>query len=43
MSLDKKARGGALRLVLLDAVGVPFIAEAPDEDVLRATYEELAG
>ena len=43
MSLDKKARGGALRFVLLDAVGVPFIAEAPDEAVLRAPYEELTG
>ncbi len=41
MNLDKKKRGAALRFVLLDAVGEPFIAEAPDEDVLRATYEEL--
>lgn len=41
MALDKKSRGGSLRFVLLDAVGRPFIAEAPDEGVLRATYEEL--
>ena len=41
MSLDKKTRGDALRFVLLDAVAAPFIAEAPPESVLRATYEEL--
>ncbi len=41
MNLDKKTRAGALRFVLLDAVGVPFIAEAPDEGVLRDTYAEL--
>ena len=41
MSLDKKTRGDALRFVLLDAVAAPFIAEAPPETVLRATYEEL--
>lgn len=41
MNLDKKTRAGSLRFVLLDAVGEPFIAEAPDEDVLRRTYAEL--
>ena len=41
MNLDKKTRAGSLRFVLLDAVGVPFIAEAPDEGVLRDTYAEL--
>ncbi len=41
MNLDKKSRAGALRFVLLDAVGVPFIAEAPDEGILRDTYAEL--
>ena len=41
MNLDKKSRGGNLRFVLLDAVGAPFIAEAPDEGVLRATYDQL--
>ena len=43
MNLDKKTRAGSLRFVLLDAVGSPFIAEAPDEVVLRDTYAELAG
>lgn len=42
MALDKKARGASLRFVLLDAVADPFIAEAPDEDVLRATYDEIS-
>ena len=41
MNLDKKTRGGALRFVLLDAVGAGFIAEAPDEAILRRTYAEL--
>ncbi len=42
MSLDKKARGSSLRFVLLDAVADPFVAVAPDEDVLRATFTEIA-
>ncbi len=42
MSLDKKSRGASLRFVLLDAVGEPFMATAPDEDVLRAAYAALA-
>ena len=42
MSLDKKSRGASLRFVLLDAVGAPFRATAPDEDVLRAAYAEIA-
>lgn len=41
MNLDKKTRGSDLRFVLLDAVAEPYIAPAPDEDVLRATYAEL--
>ncbi|MDN5570161.1 MAG: 3-dehydroquinate synthase [Propionibacteriaceae bacterium] len=41
MNLDKKTRGAALRFVLLDAVASPFVAEAPGEDVLAATYAEL--
>ena len=42
MSLDKKARGSSVRFVLLDGVADPFIAVAPDEDVLRASYDEIA-
>lgn len=43
MNLDKKTRGSALRFVLLDAVGEPFVAVAPDEDVLARTYADLEG
>lgn len=42
MSLDKKARGASLRFVLLEGIGRPYIATAPDEGVLRATYDEIA-
>jgi len=43
MSLDKKARGSALRFVLLDAVADPFVAVAPDEAVLADTYDQICG
>ena len=42
MSVDKKARGASVRFVLLDAVADPFVCVSPDEDVLRATYDEIA-
>lgn len=42
MSLDKKARGQALRLVCLREVGSPTIVVSPDEGVLEACYAELA-
>lgn len=41
MNLDKKTRAGSLRFVLLEGVGAGYIAEAPAEDVLAATYAEL--
>jgi 3-dehydroquinate synthetase len=41
MALDKKARGGRLRLVLLEAPGRPaFPVELPDAEV-RGALEEL--
>ena len=43
MSLDKKTRGSSLRFVLLDAVADPFVAIAPDEEILAATYVEICG
>ena len=43
MNLDKKARGGDLRFVLLDGVGSPTVVRAPDEDVLAAAYADIAG
>ncbi len=42
MSLDKKSRGQALRLVCLREVGSPTIVVSPDEGVLEACYAELA-
>ena len=41
MSLDKKARGDALRLVGLAGIGQPVILDSPDEAVLAAAYAEL--
>ncbi|MBI4898918.1 MAG: 3-dehydroquinate synthase [Actinobacteria bacterium] len=42
MSLDKKARGATLRLVLLDGLRHPVIVEGPDEDVLADAYAAIA-
>lgn len=42
MSLDKKARGSSVRFMLLDSVADPFIAVAPDEDVLAASFAEIS-
>lgn len=41
MSLDKKARGNALRLVVLRDVGDVTILESPPEDVLLEAWREL--
>ncbi|WP_338420112.1 3-dehydroquinate synthase [Raineyella fluvialis] len=38
MALDKKNRGTTLRLVLLQGLGVPVIAEGVDEDLLAEAY-----
>jgi len=41
MLRDKKAIGGRLRLVLLEAPGKPFIAQDVPEDAVRAELEKL--
>jgi 3-dehydroquinate synthase len=41
MSLDKKARGATLRLVLLAGLRHPVIVEGPDEGVLAEAYAAL--
>ncbi|MDO4784432.1 MAG: 3-dehydroquinate synthase [Propionibacteriaceae bacterium] len=41
MSLDKKTRGAALRLVGLVAAGQPKIISGPPEDVLAEAYHQL--
>lgn len=38
MALDKKNRADTLRLVLLDGLGSPRIAEGVDEDLLAEAY-----
>src|SRR3954453_20679234 len=42
MRVDKKARGGTLRFVVLDGVGKPAILTAPDEDLLVTAYREVS-
>ncbi len=42
MRVDKKARGGRLRFVILDGVGKPAILEAPTADLLAAAYAEVS-
>jgi 3-dehydroquinate synthase len=41
MSLDKKARGARLRMVLLDGVGNPVIYDSPPEDLLARAYQAV--
>lgn len=43
MRRDKKARGAALRFVLLDEIGRPTVTAVPDESILFAAYGEIAG
>ncbi|MGW4463634.1 3-dehydroquinate synthase [Micromonospora sp. NPDC004704] len=40
MRVDKKARGARLRFVVLDGLARPAILEGPDEELLRAAYDE---
>jgi 3-dehydroquinate synthase len=42
MSVDKKARGARLRLVVLDGLGRPGILDGPPEDLLRDAYQEVS-
>ena len=43
MRRDKKARGAALRFVLLDDIARPTVTAVPDESILFAAYGEIAG
>ena len=43
MRVDKKARGAQLRFVVLDGLARPAILADPDEQVLRAAYDQLRG
>jgi 3-dehydroquinate synthase len=42
MSLDKKARGARLRMVILDGVGNPMILDSPDEALLAQAYQAVS-
>jgi len=42
MSLDKKARGARLRMVILDGVGNPVIYGSPPEELLARAYQAVA-
>jgi hypothetical protein len=42
MSRDKKARGGAVRFVVLDRLGAPRLTQVTPGDCVRALTESLA-
>jgi 3-dehydroquinate synthase len=42
MQRDKKARGGMLRFIVLDAVGRATTIDGPDEGLLFAAYQNIA-
>jgi 3-dehydroquinate synthase len=42
MSMDKKARGARLRMVILDGIGNPVIYDSPPEDLLTQAYQAVA-
>ena len=43
MQRDKKSRGGMLRFIVLDDVAKPTVLQAPDESLMFAAYQEVAG
>ena len=42
MSLDKKARGARLRMIILDGIGNPVGYDSPPEDLLTEAYQAVA-
>lgn len=42
MQIDKKARSGVLRFVVLDEIGRPTIMQAPTDEMLFAAFGEIA-
>ncbi len=42
LRVDKTARGARLRFVVLDGLARPSVVDAPEDDELRAIYEEIA-
>ena len=42
MRVDKKARAGSLRFIVLDEIGKPRIMHAPTDEILFTTFQEIA-
>jgi 3-dehydroquinate synthase len=42
MRIDKKARGGNLRFIVLDEIGKPRIMHAPTDEILFTAFQEIA-
>ena len=42
MRIDKKARAGSLRFIVLDEIGKPRIMHAPTDEILFTAFQELA-
>lgn len=42
MQRDKKARGGMLRFIVLDAIGRPTVLNGPDDAMLLVAYQNIA-
>jgi shikimate kinase and 3-dehydroquinate synthase len=43
MRSDKKVRAGAIRMVVLDGIGLPARGVTPDLAVLREAHEAVTG
>jgi 3-dehydroquinate synthase len=42
MRVDKKARAGSLRFIVLDEIGKPRIMHAPTDEILFTAFQEIA-
>jgi 3-dehydroquinate synthase len=42
MRIDKKARAGSLRFIVLDEIGKPRIMHAPTDEILFTAFQEIA-
>jgi 3-dehydroquinate synthase len=42
MRIDKKARAGILRFIVLDEIGKPTIMHSPTDEILFTAFQEIA-
>jgi 3-dehydroquinate synthase len=42
MRIDKKARAGDLRFIVLDELGKPRVMHAPTDEILFTAFQEIA-